>query len=75
MGVIYLSDIVFRLGGPRKNPHAVSLVLEIADAVLPGGRDCTRPLTPRQVRDLHAAAKYAREQARGQRTPLHPDVA
>ena len=71
MGLTYLSDIVFRLGGRNKNPQAIALVEEIADALLPGGRDCTRPLTRRQVRDLYAAAKYAREQAHARSVQHH----
>lgn len=53
---VYLADVVRLRGGWPIDLDAVAVVLALADAVLPGGRDHREPLTAEQLARFEVAA-------------------
>lgn len=49
MSKVLLTDLVRQIGGWPIDLVAVSQLLDLADEVLPDGRECTRPLTDEEL--------------------------
>lgn len=54
---IYLVDIIRWAAGAPPDPLTEELLLARADKHLPGGRNCTAPLTSQQLRALGVCAE------------------